>query len=169
MAVGEDLMAREIEARNVAVAREPIMATAEERRALREIEKALSRAFERWGPSHRSLFLDTDGEKIELPESIFLLLRQNVSHLLKGHAVTVVPLHKELTTQEAADLLNVSRPFLIGLLERGEIPYVTTGKHRRIRFSDLIEYKKRRDATRRQALDHLAELGQEYGLDRYDD
>jgi excisionase family DNA binding protein len=98
-----------------------------------------------------------------------VLLDQVVRELLQGHAVGVVPLHKELTTQEAADLLGVSRPFLIGLLERGEVPYVTTGKHRRIRFSDLMEYKRRRDATRRQALDRLTELSQEYGLDRYRD
>jgi excisionase family DNA binding protein len=81
----------------------------------------------------------------------------------------MVPIQKELTTQAAADLVNVSRPFLIGLLEQGEIPYVTTGKHRRIRFSDVIAYKTRRDATRRQALDRLSELGREYGLDRYQD
>lgn len=162
-------MASQAKETDVTVMPEPIAAAANEQDALREIERILSKANQVRSAQFRPMFIGTDGEKIELPPSIFLLLRQNLPHLLKGHALTVVPLHKELTTQEAADLLNVSRPFLIGLLERGEIPYVTTGKHRRIHFSDLIEYKKRRDASRRQALDRLAELGQEYGLDRYDD
>ncbi len=80
-----------------------------------------------------------------------------------------LPIDQELTTQEAADLRNVSRPFLIGLLQPKEIPFVMTGTHRRIRLSDVIEYKQRRDATRHEALDRLTELGQEYGLDRFGD
>jgi len=162
-------VARGLEEKEVAAGREPITATVAEQDALREIEKLLSKATQGRSVKHGSIFLGSDGEEIEIPRPVFLLLCRTVPHLLKGHALTVVPLHKELTTQEAADILNVSRPFLIGLLERGEIPYATTGKHRRIRFSDLIEYKKQRDATRRQALVRLTELSQEYGLDRYDD
>lgn len=64
----------------------------------------------------------------------------------------VVPIHAELTTQEAADLLNVSRPHMIKLLERGEISYHKTGKHRRVRFADLMEYKTRRDTASEQAM-----------------
>jgi excisionase family DNA binding protein len=162
-------MAMKLGQTDIAVTREPITANANEQDALREIEKILSKAKPVQSTQDCPIFIGTDGEKVELPPSVFLLLRQNLPHLLKGHALTVVPLHKELTTQEAADLLNVSRPFLIGLLERGQIPYVTTGKHRRIRCRDVVEYKKLRDATRRQALDHLTELSQEYGLDRYGD
>ena len=162
-------MAKELGQTDVAATREPITATASEQNALKEITKLLSQSNQVRGTQSCPIFIGTDEDMIELPRSVFLLLHQNLPHLLKGQALTVVPLHKELTTQEAADLLNVSRPFLIGLLERGEIPYVTTGKHRRIRFKDVVEYKKLRDATRRQAFDHLTELGQEYGLDRFGD
>ena len=75
------------------------------------------------------MLLGPNDERIELPEPVFRVLRQIVPHLLREHALTIVPLHKELSTQEAADILNVSRPFLISLLERGEIPFVKTGKH----------------------------------------
>ncbi|HEY7832450.1 MAG TPA: helix-turn-helix domain-containing protein [Ktedonobacterales bacterium] len=75
-----------------------------------------------------------------------------------------MPLNKELTTQEAADLLNVSRPFLIKLLEQGGVPFAKTGSHRRIRFSDLMAYKHRRDADRQRALARLTQMSQEVGL-----
>lgn len=104
------------------------------------------------------------GEEIELPESLFRVLRQIVYYLAHGRAVSVVPLNKELTTQEAADILNVSRPFLVKLLEQGDIPFVKTGAHRRIRFSDLMAYKQRRDAERQRALARLTEMSQEMGL-----
>ncbi|WP_420011571.1 excisionase family DNA-binding protein [Tateyamaria sp.] len=67
-----------------------------------------------------------------------------------------------LTTQQAADILNVSRPFLSKLLKENEIPHVPVGSHRRVMFEDLMTYKTKRDATRRAALDELADLGQEF-------
>jgi excisionase family DNA binding protein len=72
--------------------------------------------------------------------------------------------HAELTTQEAADLLNVSRPFLIGLLENSQLPHHKVGTHRRVRFADLITYKRRRDAESEEALRELAVLSQEMKL-----
>ena len=162
-------MARELEEREVATAHEPMTATVDEQVALRGVEKLLDKATQGHCVKQGSIVLRFEGEEIELPRSVVLLLCRIVPHLRKGHALTVVPFHKELTSQEAADILNVSRPFLIGLLERGEIPYVTTGKHRRIRLGDLMEYKKRREAIRRQSLSRLTELSQEYGLDRYED
>jgi excisionase family DNA binding protein len=71
--------------------------------------------------------------------------------------------HAELNTQQAADLLNVSRPFLIGLLEAGMISYRLVGKHRRITVEAVMEYKRRDDQERRAAADDLAALGQEFG------
>ncbi len=79
-------------------------------------------------------------------------------------AIFIVPGNKELTTQEAADILNVSRPYLVKLLERGEIPFIKLGTHRRIRFSDLMRYKKRRDAERERALGEIARMSQELGM-----
>lgn len=80
-----------------------------------------------------------------------------------GKAVTLVSSGRMLTTQQAADILNVSRPFLIRLLELGELPFVKVGSHRRIRLDELIAYKRLRDAQRRQGLARLTQLGAEMG------
>ncbi|MGK7956416.1 MAG: excisionase family DNA-binding protein [Crocosphaera sp.] len=82
----------------------------------------------------------------------------------KGNAITLVPIHAELTTQEAADILNVSRPYLIKLLESGEILFTKVGKHRRIRFEDIMNYKDNIDHKRMEALDELAAQAQELNM-----
>jgi excisionase family DNA binding protein len=79
----------------------------------------------------------------------------------KGEAGALVPFGAELSTQEAADLLNVSRPFLVKLIESGDLPHHEVGTHRRIRAEDLFAYKRRRDSERDEALSKLARLGQE--------
>jgi len=89
--------------------------------------------------------------QIELPTSALRLLLEILIELATGNAVRVVPVHAELTTQEAADLLNVSRPRLIKLLESHALPYHKTGKHRRVRFDDLMNFKAKRDQERERA------------------
>ena len=93
--------------------------------------------------------------------AMFALLMNTVA---SGQGVSVVPQDAQLTTQQAADMLNVSRPYLIGLLESNKIPYTKVGRHRRIQFANLMDYKRHSDQQSRQAADEMADLGQELGL-----
>jgi len=107
---------------------------------------------------------DPQGRTIELPASSVVILVRVLEEMEKGNAVTILPVHAELTSQEAADLLNISRPSLIDLLQRGEIPFRKVGTHRRIRFDDVMAYKRKAEAARRAALEELAAYDQELGL-----
>jgi len=105
--------------------------------------------------------LDQDSQKpaeVTLSPTLSGLLMELLRHIARGDAVTLVPVHEMLSTQQAADILNVSRPFLISLLERGDIAHIKTGRHRRIRAQDLFTYKRGRDQNRAKALTDLAEL-----------
>ena len=137
---------------------EPITANESERPALRKIEEVLRSAHS------MSKLVGPAGEEIELPASVFQVLRSSVYHMMQGEAISIVPINKELTTQEAADILNVSRPYLVKLLEQGKMPFIKVGSHRRIRFSDLIVYKKRREEEHRQALAKMAHISEDAGL-----
>jgi excisionase family DNA binding protein len=99
--------------------------------------------------------------QIELPPSIGQVMLNMLTHIARGEMVTVVPYGTVLTTQEAADLLNVSRPFLTKLLEAGEIDFHRVGSHRRIKAQDLLTYKENRDRERADAMRELQRLGQE--------
>lgn len=99
-------------------------------------------------------------ELIELPAAAVRLLVELLSEMAEGNAVTLMPIHAELTTQQAADLLGVSRPFLIGLLENNDIPHRKVGTHRRVLFHDLMTYKQRIDDQRHASLDELTAQAQ---------
>ena len=103
-------------------------------------------------------------ESISIPVTAFQLLNSILTEMAKGNAVTLIPVHAELTTQQAADILNVSRPFLIEQLEKGVIPYRKVGTHRRVMFEDLMEYKQTMDHNRLKALEELSVIDQELGL-----
>ncbi len=105
----------------------------------------------------------TSGQEIAIPESAFRLFITILAHLATGDGIVVMPEHAELSTQQAADLLNVSRPFLVGLIKDGELPARKVGTHRRILLSDLLAYKHRDDARREEVLQRLVEDTQALG------
>ena len=103
-------------------------------------------------------------EVIELPAAAVHLLVVLLSEMAEGNAVTMMPIHAELTTQEAADLLGVSRPFLVKQLDEDRIPYRKVGTHRRVLFCDLMRYKQEIDAKRIEALDELSRDAQDLDM-----
>jgi excisionase family DNA binding protein len=108
--------------------------------------------------------VDAPEESVSIPESAFRLLNDILTQMAKGNAVTLIPVQAELTTQQAANILNVSRPFLVEQLEKGVIPYRKVGTHRRILFKDLMDYKETMDRNRLKTLDELAAQAQELNL-----
>ncbi len=110
--------------------------------------------------------VDAHGKRAPVPLVVLTFLADAVELLSRGDAVTVVPTRSELTTQQAADLLNVSRQYLVRLLDEGRLPVTKTGSHRRVRLDDLLRFKSRRDDERRAKLDELSQLSEAYSPPR---
>lgn len=103
--------------------------------------------------------------EIDLPPALGQLVLDVLTHVARGEMITFVPYGAELTTKEAADLLNVSRPFLVSMLTEGKIPFHKVGSHRRIRACDVLDFRAKRDTERSEALRELQRLGQEFDKD----
>jgi excisionase family DNA binding protein len=103
------------------------------------------------------------GKAIPIPPSVFFVLERVAEVMARGDSITVVPVGREVTTQQAADLLNVSRQYLVRLLDGGCIPYRKTGKHRRLRIEEVLAFKETRDKDRRAGLRELSQLTEEFG------
>ena len=115
------------------------------------------------GKTARLRVIDGDGV-IEVPVAALRMLVDILTNMAAGNALSLVPIHAELTTQQAADFLNVSRPYVVGLLERGELAHHKVGTHRRVYFRDLMAYKDAQLRKSKAALTELAKLDQELGL-----
>lgn len=129
-----------------------------------EVAHKSSIALARYVSHDMRVRVEENDEEIELPQAAVRLLVDILSNMAEGNAVTLMPVHAELTTQNAADLLGVSRPHFVKLLEAGEVPYHKVGTHRRVYFKDLQEYKKRVQQDRAKALDELAAEGQKLDM-----
>ncbi|MFC5993479.1 helix-turn-helix domain-containing protein [Pseudonocardia hispaniensis] len=112
----------------------------------------------------RPALVAADGTHIELPEELYEVLKDVVAALSQGLAITVAPQHTVLTTSQAADLLGVSRPTVVRLLEAGEIPFDKPGRHRRIRLRDLLAYQERARRARAAGLDEMVRASEDAGL-----
>jgi excisionase family DNA binding protein len=126
-------------------------------RALEEMAQAPKRR------APRCQLVGPSGESTTIPESVFYVLERVAEVMARGDSITVVPVGKEVTTQQAADLLNVSRQYLVRLLDDRRIPFRKTGKHRRLRIEDVLAFKERRDRDRRAGLRELSRLTQDLG------
>jgi excisionase family DNA binding protein len=117
--------------------------------------------------AHPLRLLASDGNQpaLELPAAAARLLLRLLDEMAQGNAVTLIPMHADLTTQQAADFLGVSRPFVIKEIEEGRLPARKVGTHRRVLFRDLLDYRARKRADQQRALDELSRLSQEMGLE----
>lgn len=141
---------------------EPVAPSPEEQRAAGAAVRGLYGLIERDKPLRLTPEQHVQ-QTIELPPVAVSLLVRLLKDLASGHAVTLIPIHAELTTQQAADLLGVSRPFIIKQIGEGKLPYRMVGAHRRILFADFMVYRKGLIAEREGALDELAARAQEDG------
>ncbi len=139
--------------------RDPVLVPDRDTGMAKELDEMLSRA------QGRAVLRDPSGNKeFRLPHSVYRALEQVLHEMARGNAVQVLPVKAELSTQQAADLLNVSRPHLVKLLERGELLYHYVGTHRRVVLEDLLVYKEKRDRERLEALDEITRASDDLGL-----
>ncbi|AEJ40121.1 hypothetical protein TPY_1941 [Sulfobacillus acidophilus TPY] len=120
-------------------------------------------------PNTAYVLMDNNHGQVPLPAPLVRVLLAAAQHLAKGHSVSILHYEQELTTQQAADLLQVSRPYLIRLLDEGKIRFHRVGSHRRIRLGDLLDYKNARDRLRKAHLQELVRASEALGLYASDD
>jgi len=146
----------------MAVLDETFVPTDEETERAKNFSRILAKEF---APAESVTIQRDDGdESIEIPRQVFNVLMRVLAVMSEGKAFSLVPMDKELTTQQAADILNVSRPYLNKILDLGEIAHRKVGRNRRIKFSDLMEYKKSQEQKSKSALQELADQSQELDM-----
>lgn len=142
----------------------PVTAPPEQQAEVAALSRALEGMVE--GPERlapKCQLVGPRGEAIAVPESVFYLLERVAEVMARGDSITVVPVGKEVTTQQAAAILNVSRQYLVRLLDEGRLRFRRTGTHRRLRIEDVLAFKDDRDRNRRAGLRELSRVTQEIG------
>jgi excisionase family DNA binding protein len=134
---------------------EPISVPQTQERQIRDLRRLIQ--------GGQASLVGPDGHRVAIPEPVHDLLLLILKNLQAGRAISIVPEHQQLTTQRAANILGVSRPFLVKLVESGDIPFHMVGSHRRIYLRDLLDYKRRRDAARHEAINNMARTEMEAG------
>lgn len=142
----------------------PVRPSREDAYLARASASRLSQMKKRPGAVTVTVAQDRGAEELTIPAIALDLLEMILEELGQGHAVALAPLEREVSTQTAADVLNVSRPHLIKLLESGAMPFSRVGTHRRVRLTDVLEYKARMDEEADQAYQQLVQQGQELGM-----
>jgi len=140
----------------VLAAKKPITLPDTEQQQVQDLERVLHRGV--------PAFVTSAGERIELPGTVFEVLRTAVGFMSHGQAVTLVPDNQAITTQRAADILGMSRPFFIKQLDAGLMAYHRVGNQRRVYLRDVLAFAKKRDKERLAALDRLAHDAFEAGM-----
>lgn len=135
-----------------------VQPSSEEAGAINDLRDQINAIFER---QQSAFLIGPDGEQVPIPASAFAALRQVVEGMSQGLSMTLVPTGMELTTQQAADVLHVSRPHLVSLLERGDIPFHRVGTHRRVLMTDVLNFRRRRALDRKEQLDELTRIAEE--------
>lgn len=137
--------------------------TRREQKVARKSQEVLERIAQKYGSGSKPIEIVITGEKahIQLPTSAFQVLNTILQHMARGEAISIIPSETEISTQQAAEMLNVSRPHVVKLLEQREIPYQKTGTHRRIKLKDLEQFMEKRDKERHKHLEELAKQAQE--------
>lgn len=138
--------------------------TKEEQKAAMESYDALASTLEQIHSDYIQIEIDETKEKIKIPLNALKLLAKILKETSQGKPISIVPIATEITTQAAAELLGCSRPHLVKLLEDGEISFTRIGKHRRIKYQDLLEYKKQLKAKQRKLLIEIMKADEESGL-----
>ncbi|PSR31227.1 MAG: excisionase [Sulfobacillus benefaciens] len=142
---------------------------APEKRDIETIKRVAGDLVARPNQNRLVLMDDAQRDAVELPAPLVRVLMEAAKQLAQGHSVAILHYEEELTTQQAADLLQVSRPFLIKLLETGHIQYHLVGSHRRIRMGDLMKYKQNRDRLRKNRINEMVRVSESMGLYESDD
>ena len=136
----------------------------EEQKAAMESYNALTEALEKLHTESPQIEIEETREKIRIPLKALKLLVKILKVTSQGKPISIVPIATEMTTQAAADLLGCSRPHSVNLLEKGDIEYTKIGKHRRVKFEDVMAYKKRMKAKQQELLIRIMNADEESGL-----